>query len=430
MNRAEKVMNGAALWGAFYRANPEKFVEDYLHIRLKRFQKIVLVMMFWSNVFVFIACRGIGKTFLSAIYCVVRCILFPGTRICLASSTRGQSILILEKIIQELKPKSPELCAEIDEKETKLNNTIGQIRFKNTSVIKVVTASDSARGNRCNVLLMDEYRLLSKKTIDAVLSKFLNYRRMPLYQELSERERIEEYSKEKNLKMYLSSAHYKDSWAYNLCEDTFAAMTSGKRKQFVCGFPYELSIAEGILDPDQVLDDMVSTDFNEIGWMMEMDAMWYGAEDGAFFDMPSITKNRHIKYPMLPDEVSCMVQSPSLKIQTKQNGELRILSADIALMASTKNKNDATAIFINQMQPTRSGRYTSNIVYADSCEGLRTEEQALMIRKLYDEYSCDYIVLDTNGKPLPLCVVTCRVKRGRNREGCDANPSGRLCITA
>lgn len=58
MNRAEKVMNGAALWGAFYRANPEKFVEDYLHIRLKRFQKIVLVMMFWSNVFVFIACRG------------------------------------------------------------------------------------------------------------------------------------------------------------------------------------------------------------------------------------------------------------------------------------------------------------------------------------------------------------------------------------
>lgn len=414
MNRAERVMNGAALWGAYYRANPEKFSEDYLHLRLKRFQKILLVMMFWSNTFVFIAARGLGKTFLSAIYCVIRCILFPGTRICVASGTRGQAILCLEKIIQELKPKSAELRAEIDEKETKVNNTIGQIVFKNTSVIKVVTASDSARGNRCNVLLMDEYRLLSKRTIDTVLEKFLNYRRMPMYQELTEKERFAEYSKEKNLKIYLSSAHYKDTWAYNLCEDTFAAMTSGKRKQFVCGFPYQLSLAEGLLDPDQVLDQMVATDFNEIGWMMEMCAEWYGAEDGAFFDMPSISKNRHIKYPMLPDEISSTVQSPLVRITPKQNGEIRILSADIALMASTKNKNDATAIFVNQMLPTRAGRYTSNIVYADSCEGLRTEEQALVIRKLYDEYSCDYIVLDTNGKHMPIYTVTYRVKRGRN----------------
>ena len=84
-------MNGAALWGAYYRANVDKFVQDYLHIKLKLFQRIILVMMFWSNVFVFIAARGLGKTFLSAIYCVVRAILFPGTRICIASGTRGQA---------------------------------------------------------------------------------------------------------------------------------------------------------------------------------------------------------------------------------------------------------------------------------------------------------------------------------------------------
>lgn len=84
-------MHGAAEWGAFYRANVDKFVQDYLHIKLKLFQRILLVMMFWSNVFVFIAARGLGKTFLSAIYCVVRCILWPGTRICIASGTRGQA---------------------------------------------------------------------------------------------------------------------------------------------------------------------------------------------------------------------------------------------------------------------------------------------------------------------------------------------------
>ena len=75
---------------------------------------------------------------------------------------------------------------EIDEKQSKVNGTEAKIVFKNSSVIKVVTASDSARGNRCNVLLLDEYRLISKATIDTVLRKFLTLRRMPKYEELTD----------------------------------------------------------------------------------------------------------------------------------------------------------------------------------------------------------------------------------------------------
>lgn len=91
MNRTEQVMEGAAYWGSYYRYNPDMFARDYLHLRLRRFQKILLVMMFWSTTFVLIACRGLGKTFLSAIYCVIRCILWPGTKVCIASGTRGQA---------------------------------------------------------------------------------------------------------------------------------------------------------------------------------------------------------------------------------------------------------------------------------------------------------------------------------------------------
>lgn len=129
-----------------------------------------------------------------------------------------------------------------------------------------------------------------------------------------------------------------------------------------------------------------------------MMAYWYGSGEDAFFDFNSISKNRRIKYPMLPDSLSNKIGNSALvKIPQKQNGEIRILSADIALMSSKKNNNDATAIFINQMLPTKAGRYTSNIVYTDACEGLRTDDQALMIRKLFDEFKCDYIVLDANG---------------------------------
>ena len=66
-------------------------------------------------------------------------------------------------------------------------------------------------------------------------------------------------------------------------------------------------------------------------------------------------------------------------------------------MKSKKYGNDATAIFINQMLPTKSGRYTSNITYCDTVEGLHTEDQALMIRRLYEEFDCDYIAIDSTG---------------------------------
>ena len=406
MSRIAKITEGAARWCAYYRANPHRFAKDYLHLNLHLFQKILIIMMNWSSTTAFIGSRGIGKSFLSAVFCVIRCILYPGTKICIASGTRGQSINVLEKIMLELKPLSPELAAEIDEKQTKINGTNAQIVFKNSSYIKVVTASDSARGNRANLLLLDEFRMIAKDVIDTILRKFLTQKRMPRYEELTKEERKKEYAKEKNKTMYLSSAYFVDHWSYLKCTDTCQFMLDDLKRQFVCGLPYQLSVTEGLLDAETVADEMAETDFNEIKFQMEYEALWYGNTDGSFFDYNSISKNRRIKYPMLPDKLAAKVNnSQNVKIQPKQNGEIRILSADIALMSSRKNNNDATAIFLNQLLPTKAGRYTSNIVYADACEGLRTDDQALLIRKLFDEYNCDYLVLDTSG--LGLGVYDC-----------------------
>lgn len=253
--------------------------------------------------------------------------------------------------------------------------------------------------NRANLLLLDEFRMISKDVIDTILRKFLTLKRMPKYEELSKAERMSEYSKEKNKTMYLSSAYFVDHWSYLKCVDTCKFMLDDTKRQFVCGLPYQLSIAEGLLDVDTVADEMSETDFNEIKFSMEYSALWYGNSDGAFFDYNNISKNRKIKYPMLPDKLAAKLGSSSyVRIPPKTNGEIRILSVDIALMSSNKHKNDATAIFINQMLPTKAGRYTSNIVYTKNSEGLRTEEQALEVRKLYDEFECDYIALDANGK--------------------------------
>ena len=211
--RQQRVIEGMAIWGSYYRQNIDIFVRDYLQLDfLKWFQLMLLVMMDRARIFLWIAARGMGKSFLIAIFAVVRCILYPGTKVVITSGTRGQSINILEKIQTELMPASPNLRNEIDMSNTKFTGQDAKIMFKNTSYIKVVTASDNARSNRANILIVDEFRMVKKDTIDTVLKKFLTSRRMPPYKELTLEERKAEYAKEPNKSCFLSSAYFKDHW--------------------------------------------------------------------------------------------------------------------------------------------------------------------------------------------------------------------------
>jgi phage terminase large subunit-like protein len=91
----------------------------------------------------YIAARGQGKSFLVAIFCVVRCILYPGTKICLASKSRKQATEIIEKIKSILMPNSENLRNEI--KDVVINQANAYIEFHNNSKVTVVTANDNAR---------------------------------------------------------------------------------------------------------------------------------------------------------------------------------------------------------------------------------------------------------------------------------------------
>lgn len=55
----QRVMNTVAERAAFYRANPQRFVRDYLGItNLKWFQEVILWMMNNSIFFMYLASRG------------------------------------------------------------------------------------------------------------------------------------------------------------------------------------------------------------------------------------------------------------------------------------------------------------------------------------------------------------------------------------
>ena len=115
--------------------------------------------MMRNNYSAYIASRGQGKTYILALFCIVISILFPGTKICVASATRSQANEVLSKITDDFMKNyswgSENLKREIESSNVGYNKAV--IVFRNGSWIKVVTASDNARGNRANILICDEY---------------------------------------------------------------------------------------------------------------------------------------------------------------------------------------------------------------------------------------------------------------------------------
>lgn len=139
---------------------------------------------------------------------------------------------------------------------------------------------------------------------------------------------------------------------------------------------------------------MSEADFDQTTFDMEMGCIPFGDTDGAFFTFDDISNRRKLKTAVYSPYT---INNKSLKIPDLVPNERRILSVDIALMASKKQNNDASAIIINSAIPTNNDNYTANIIYMENHEGLNTDELALVIRKLFNVYKCTDLVVDCAG---------------------------------
>ena len=196
------------------------------------------------------------KSFLTAIFCSVRCILYPGTKIVIAAGNLKQAIEVVGKI-QDMMGSSPNLTREIDDIKTSPNNA--GIYWKNGSTIRVAASNDGARGLRANLIIVDEFRIVPLEIINKVIRKFMSASRTPGYINKPEYAHL----KERNKEIYLSSAWLKHHWSWDKVKAYFESMTDGK-SYFLCSLPYQLPIREGLLMREQVEDEMSEADFNPI----------------------------------------------------------------------------------------------------------------------------------------------------------------------
>jgi hypothetical protein len=363
--------------------------------------------MMHYNYTAFFASRGLGKTYLTALFCVIICILKPGTKIVIAAGQKGQAMKIVTEKIPELmlQSKTGMLKREIKGSiRTSMNTDDPNVEFLNGSWIKVVAATQGARSARANLLILDEFRMIDPQIYKNVLRRFLAVSRQPAFLEKPEYKDKQEYL-ERNKEIFLTSAYYKFNWAYDRFKVFVKGMINGK-KYFVTGFPYQIAIKENLVNKDQLLDELAEDDIDEIGWEMEMNTMFFGESEKAYFKTQELQEIKVINFPVFKKELQNLIGNKKL-LSKKDKDELRILSCDIALLGG--DANDSSVFTLISAKKTKNGRrYKREVLNIESFQGLHPETQALIIRRLYDDYECDYIVLDRQGNGISVYAYLCR----------------------
>lgn len=392
--KADNIMRTVAERGAYYRANPSRWIEDFIPgLKLRTYQKIILWAMAHNDMSYIVASRGLSKTYMMALYTLFRCVNYPRSHMVVVSFTLKQGKEVLLKIIDDLMPRSSLVRAEISKWSISQNDC--SMYFKNNSWIRVVTATESSRGVRSTAICVDESRLVDQKIVDTVIRPMNSTPRRPGY--LDKPEYSDPKYAEVPQEFYLSSAWYAQSQMFEKVKTYTANFLTPGMKYFVCDLPYQLSIKEGILLRDTIANEMSEQTFNPVSFAMEREGKFWGSAEDALFDFNTISRQRVLRDALRPLEY---YKETNHLVPDKQKGEMRILSVDVALMASKKHRNDASAYMIHSAVPNGDDNFLDNVVYIETQEGLTTDETGLLAMRLYYQYKCDYVVLDINGAGL------------------------------
>ena len=111
-------------------------------------------------------------------------------------------------------------------------------------------------------------------------------------------------------------------------------MIEGK-SYFVCALPYQLSVEHKLLSEQRVNQLMSEDSFNEIGWYMEYEAMFFGESENAFYKLSDIQACRSLVKPIYPmSDIDYLESKGKRKKSDLQKGEIRIIACDVAMMGN------------------------------------------------------------------------------------------------
>jgi len=373
-------------WNTFFRENPQYFVEWFLGITLFEYQRFWLYVMQHSTRFLALAGRGTAKSFIVAIFALMRAILYPGTTIVLASKTKKQAGLIVTEKIALLREEHPNVAREIKKIITNANDY--QVDFHNGSRIFSVVSSANSRGYRAHVLVVDESRQVPTEILDTVLKNFLVLRK-PKFSLQNK-----EYSDyvEQPVYIQITSVGYKGEEWHQRANQMLLSIAKGSQTVKVLFFDYLVTLKHHIRSREQIVED--KEDMDDIFFQMELGNRPFGGSRDSYYQYQMFKCN--LTRPWIPIKFDPGIPKQKNKYDIPRAvGEKRLVSVDIALAAG--EENDLSSISCYRMLPSRKG-YKSPLVYMETISGGNIEEITLRIKQIYSEFTGfsdgDMLVLD------------------------------------
>ena len=211
----------------FLRNNISFTSELFLGVKLFPFQAMAVKGMMVADYSMFVFSRGMSKTFSSAIYVLIECLLNPNANIGVIAGSFRQSKQIFQKMEDILCKPEAALLKECGFKVTKGTDQ-WTLRIGTSRAIALPLANgERLRGFRFNRIVLDEFLTIPEKIFNEVIIPFLGVvdnpiEREELYNlesrlidknEMTERER---YVWANNKLIILSSPSFKFEYMYKL----------------------------------------------------------------------------------------------------------------------------------------------------------------------------------------------------------------------
>ena len=152
------------------------YTKEILGIEMFPMQSVILKTL-WNHRFpIFVATRGGTKTFLLALYSILRATFIPGRKIVIAGSVFRQSKLVFEYILFILS-KSPyfkHMCRTYEDKYFEKGNTQWRLIIGDSTITGIpIGDGGSVRGLRANDLIVEEFASHNRDIFETVLSGFI-----------------------------------------------------------------------------------------------------------------------------------------------------------------------------------------------------------------------------------------------------------------
>ena len=253
---------------------------------------------------------------------------------------------------------------------------------------------------RCHILIVDEFVRTDKEVITRVFDPMLSDGRKPLYLNIRDKdEKLRLYEKEDLKKLLLSSIRRADEWSYKTLEDYINNMTDGSRDYASIVLPYQLGVRNGFISRKTVENVFKNNEENRSILRAEFCAVPERGTGNSYFTYSMFQKLRTNSRALF-----CMNDTEYFEFKDKKEkwflyqeklpNEIRLLTADIALLESANNDN--TSIWIIRLIPD-GGKYRKILAYGESLHGINSIIQTKRIKQLFYELECDYAVIDTQG---------------------------------